>query len=305
MIDDIPIADHLVPVLEVGGTHVTAALVDLRQDAPAVPATVRTPLAHDGSAADILDSLAESARSVPAGPGAVWGVAVPGPFDYGAGVAWYRDVGKFDSLYGVDVGAELAGRLSGAGGFAFVNDAEAFTSGEWVFGAAAGHERVIGITLGTGIGSTFLESGKAVRVGPTVPPEGRVDLVRYAGRPLEETISRRALVAQHEALTGTATDVREMAELARSGDADAVRVLDEGFAHLGRALAPWFTSFTAGIVVVGGSMSASWDLFGPSVRRGMVEVAPALDELPMAVARRPVQAPLLGAALTARDAARR
>ena len=297
--------DGRVPVLEVGGTHVTAALVDLREDAPTVTATVRASLAHDGSAGQILDGLAEAARSVAAGPGSAWGVALPGPFDYAAGVAWYRDVGKFDSLYGVDVGAELAERLPGAGGFAFVNDAEAFTSGEWAFGVARGHERVVGITLGTGIGSTFLESGKALRVGPSVPPEGRADLVRYAGRPLEETISRRALIARYEGLTGTRTDVAELAELARSGDAVAKRVLDEGFAHLGRALAPWFTSFTAGIVVVGGSMSASWDLFGPSVRRGMLEAVPALDELPMAVARRPVQAPLLGAALTARDAARR
>ena len=167
-----------VPVLEIGGTHVTAALVDLRQAAPAVDGdrcVRRWP--HDGSAAEILDSLAEAARRVAAGPGSVWGVAVPGPFDYAAGVAWYRGVGKFDSLYGVDLGADLAERLPGAGGFAFVNDAEAFTSGEWAFGVARGHERVVGITLGTGIGSTFLESGKAVRVGTERP-------ARRPGRPL-------------------------------------------------------------------------------------------------------------------------
>ncbi|NUP51796.1 MAG: ROK family protein, partial [Catenulispora sp.] len=75
----------VVPVLEIGGTHVTAALVDARAGA-VVPGTVR----RDGldAAADaesILGAILACAGSVDAAAGAPWGVAVPGPFDYAQG----------------------------------------------------------------------------------------------------------------------------------------------------------------------------------------------------------------------------
>ena len=95
--------DDAIPVLEVGGTHVTAVLVtagpwDL------VPGSLTTaPLDADGTAAEMLDELAAAANGLPGGHRPDWVVAVPGPFDYGRGIGLFRDVGKFDSLYGVDV----------------------------------------------------------------------------------------------------------------------------------------------------------------------------------------------------------
>jgi glucokinase len=41
----------------------------------------------------------------------------------------------------------------------FVNDAHAFLLGEAAVGAAAGHHRTVGITLGTRVGSAFLHEG--------------------------------------------------------------------------------------------------------------------------------------------------
>jgi glucokinase len=340
-----------VPVLEIGGTHVTAALVRLRPDGARVEHERREPLAADAGADEILQTLLHCAGSVPlpeplpvsepesvpvaAGTPAIgWGVALPGPFDYAEGIARYRDVGKFDALRGVNVGERLRAGLPGHPRVAFVNDAVAFLRGEWAHGAAAGHERAAGITLGTGVGSAFLLAGAPVQQGPQVPPQGRADLLTYEGRPLEDTVSRRALISAYLRATGERLDVRELAAAARTGDPAAREVLEHAFTALGRTLAPWLRSFGATVLVVGGSMTGSWDLIGPLLEAGLADgrgesdaaavataVVPAARAVPadpagpagpaalanpafrVVPAQHPDQAALIGAALHALDAA--
>jgi glucokinase len=261
----------VVAVVEVGGSHVTAALVSAAGNPPAIRNLVTASLDPAASADVLLDVLVSCARELDAPGGARWGVAVPGPFDYGAGVAWYRGVAKFDALYGVDVGRALREGLgvAVAADMVFMGDAEAFAVGEWVFGAGRSLRRILGVTLGTGVGSSFLDGGVAVVDGPTVPPAGRADLLKVDDRPLEESMSARAIVARYARAGGQPSSVAAIAELARGGDDRAGAVLDEAFAILGAALAPWVASFGAQVVVVGGAMVRSWDLIAPSLRRGM------------------------------------
>ncbi len=251
----------MIPVLEIGGTHVTAALVSPRT--AAVAARVRRPLDAQARAGDILGAVLRCARTLPAAPaGARWGVAVPGPFDYAKGVALFAGVGKFETLYGVDVRAALLDGLPGdPADVAFRNDAHAFLAGEWTAGAARGHTRAVGITLGTGVGSAFLADGAPRTSGPGVPPEGRIDLARIDGRPLEDVVSRRAILTRYAA--GADVDVREVAARARAGEEPARRVLDAAFGALGAELGPRLAAFRATALVVGGSMAESWDLVAP------------------------------------------
>jgi glucokinase len=71
--------------------------------------------------------------------------------------------------------------------------------GEWVAGAARGYARVVAITLGTGVGSAFLDAGTVVSSGPTVPPNGDVYRLFINGCPLEQAVSNRAIVASYAA----------------------------------------------------------------------------------------------------------
>lgn len=293
---------HVHPALDIGGTHVTAALVELGPKPTVDPPTVthlhREPLPSAGTATEIIDAITTCARRVPAPAGAAWGVAIPGPFDYRRGIGLFRGVAKFEALYGVPLGDTLRLRLPGPGPIRFLNDAEAFLRGEWGAGAARGHDRVAGITLGTGIGSAFLDRGEPVEHGPEVPPEGRADLLRIDGAPLEDTISSRAIVAGYRRETGEELDVRGITGRARSGDPAAARVLDTAFRALGRALAPWLVAFRASVLVVGGGMVASWDVIRPPLSAGLDEAADG--PLPTTlVAHHPEQAPLIGAALLA------
>jgi glucokinase len=242
-----------VAVLEVGGSHVTAAVV-----APGsweVASLRRTALDSQTTAEQIVAQLAAAASQLPLANGLA--LAMPGPFDYAAGVAWYRGVDKFDSLYGFDLGQSLRSLLD-VDRVVFVNDAEAFTVGEWTTGPLQGLARCCGVTIGTGIGTAFLADGRVVRSGDTVPPGGELYRTSVAGKPLEDWISSRAILRAYGGPAGIG--VKEIAEAARAGDLHAQQVLVDAFTVLADALTPWLTRFGATRVVLGGSISGAFDL---------------------------------------------
>ncbi|MFJ3762363.1 hypothetical protein [Streptomyces sp. NPDC090080] len=73
-----------------------------------------------------------------------------------------------------------------------------------------------------------------------------------------------------------------------------VPVLDIGGTHVTAALAPWITRFAATAAVVGGSIAQSWDLIRPPLSAGLGRTGgTGVRVLP---ARRPAEAPLIGAA---------
>ena len=291
-----------VPVLDIGGTHVTAALVDISEWRVVAGVVRRRALDARGAADEIISTVVDAAGSLQPADRSLWGVAIPGPFDYSRGVATFHGVGKFDSLRGVDLGEVLQRSIAGrTGSVHFVNDAEAFAIGEWVAGQANGHHRVIGVTVGTGIGSAFLVEGVAQHRGAGIPPQGRLDLLEIAGRPLEDTVSRRAIRARYAELAGDqavgSPDVKDIATRARTGDVLARRAFDEPLQALGRVLAPIAMDFGASIIVVGGSIALAWDVIEPPLLSGMDQTWPPWsNSCGVAAAQRIEEAALLGAA---------
>jgi len=252
------------PVLEIGGSHVTAALTDGSE----LRRRIRRGLPRHGTADELLTAIAGCAAEVDAPAGATWAVAIPGPFDYAAGIGRFRGVEKFGSLDGVDVGTGLRERITPApGAVRFLNDAIAFGLGEWAFGAASGHDRAAAITLGTGVGSAFLSYGVPVTSGPDVPPEGRADLLTIDGRPLEQAVSTRAVLSAYGNRPGIG--VAQVAARAVTGDKRAALILEVAFRKLGGALAPWLERFGATVLVVGGGMTRAWDVIGGPLREGL------------------------------------
>ena len=315
------------PVLEIGGTHVTAALVEHAAGTWSVMAgsVVRRDLDADAPAQQLLDALAAAATLLGAGHTGRWGVALPGPFDYANGIARYEHVGKFDQLQDVDVGAGLAARLgTGLTAITFLNDADAFGIGEVALGAAGSSRRAVCVTLGTGVGSSFLADGVPVKTGPEVPPDGSCYLLEYRGRPLENTVSRRAIRRAYAEAVGSSAaagstavepsagaepsaragaeadagtpDVRDIAEACRAGDAVAAAVLENAFAAVGEATGPYLARFGTEVLIVGGSMAGSWDIVEPAIRKGLAAASPSLTMLALRKAERSEEAGLVGAA---------
>jgi glucokinase len=226
-----------VAALELGGSHVAAGRVDL--DARAVSSR-RVGLPAGASRAELLECIRTAAGAV--NGARRLGVAAPGPFDYATGVSQLRH--KLAALYGVDLRAELSSALGVApDAIRFLNDADAFLLGEWLTGAARGATRVLGITLGTGLGSAFLENGTLA---------SGVELYRssFRGRPVEETISARGIGGRASAQLG---------------------------ADLGEFLVPHVRRLRAERVVVGGGIAHDWELFAPALHARVPEAVRAAN----------------------------
>lgn len=285
------------PVLEIGGTHATAAVIDTASHT--VVAQSQMPLDSNGSAGEIISRLVEVVQSV-SNPGEIpWGVAIPGPFDYQRGIGDFSGVGKFSSLKGVSLRHELEQKLHGvAEQFVFLNDADAFAFGEWEQ-LPAHTKRAVFLTLGTGIGSSFFSNGRPVTDSEAVPPHGDVHWLSFGGRPLEETVSRKAVIDSYQTQTGQSLDVKEIAELARGGEKIAQEVFDRSYFTLGSCLSPVLARFRTEVVVLGGSISQSWDLVYPAFLRGLSsgQTTPELPEIRKS--QTPADSALVGAAIAA------
>jgi len=301
-----PVPLPVVPVLEVGGSHVTAAAVDLDRARIADGTRRRLPLTSGIGPEDFLAALAEAANGVLSATalgaravGRTWGIAVPGPFDYARGVARYQGVGKFASMDGLALGRLLTIRLNRRPDrLRFLNDASAFALGAWHTARAS--RRLVAVTLGTGVGSAFLDRGTIVEDDPRVPPEGRVDLLTVDGRPLEDAVSTRAMTAHYTNRTGRPVDgLRELTAFAAADDVIARDVITSALRALGGALAPWLTAFEADTVAFGGSITAAWPLIGPPLADGLTQHSPRLRRLALSVHDDGEDKALLGAAVFA------
>lgn len=295
-----------IPVLEVGGTHVTAALVDNATCMVQRNSLVHMPLSADGTADELVHGLVAAANTLGSDHSDVWSIAIPGPFDYENGIGLFEHVGKFDSLLGMNLRSALvAGIRPTPADVHFLNDADAFGIGEYAIGAARGYDRVICITLGTGVGSAFLVRGEPVKSGPLVPLDGSVHRLDYRGRPLEDTVSSRAIrkaYASFGEIDGNrGPDVHDIAERSRRGDEAAGQVLQEAFENLGMALGPVVECFNPSVLVVGGSIARSWDIVKPSIRTGLIRAVPSLDALIMKPAEHAGDAAISGAAYWVRQ----
>lgn len=277
----------IVGALDLGGTHVSGSRVPVGEAPRALEDVCRIDFAPDGSREELLGAILQAARTVDRPEVDRWAVAAPGPFDYERGICTIRGLGKLESLYGVDIRTALDAVVRApAASIAFLNDAHAFALGEWWAGAARGHERVIGITLGSGVGSAFLEHGRRIACGPSVPPEGELYRATYLGAPVEETVSRRALLARYG---DAGVDVEQIAARARGGELRARTELGRYASDLAEILFEWAAAFSPTCIVFGGSIARAWDLISPPLER-------RLEHVTVRLAERIDDAALLGAA---------
>jgi glucokinase len=202
---------------------------------------------------------------------------------------------KLEGLYGVDLRSELCAMLGlqDPAGVRFLNDAEAFLLGEAWAGAARGHARAVGITLGTGLGSAFLADSRIQRAGAGIPPGGALYELPFRGAPVEQTISSRGLLARYDAAPEHPIDVEQVAARARGDEPGARSAFEDLGRSLGEFLLPWLRAFDPDCLVVGGSIARSWDL----LEAGLREELASLERLPTVTAAEQLEdAPLLGAA---------
>ena len=117
---------EVVGALEIGGTHSSAARVDLAGGSIEPQSRMRVSLPADGGRSELRAAISRVASSIARPEVRRLGVAVPGPFDYSTGVS--RITHKLQALYGVDLRSDLSGAvgLTDPAAVCFLNDADAF-----------------------------------------------------------------------------------------------------------------------------------------------------------------------------------
>jgi glucokinase len=257
-------------VYDIGGSHISAAICV--GDAYRLGRVVSAPHPPRQTCDAFLSALHALGVEASAGFQNVQGaaLAVPGPFDFATGVSLMRH--KLPYLYGIDLREKLADHFGWRPEqVRFLLDARAFLLGEIGAGAARGVARAAGITLGTGIGSAFAVNGCLVTEGHGVPPGGEIWNLPYREGIIEDSVSARAIRGSYERRTGVAREAVELAAAA-AVDAAAAEAFAEFGRHLGIAMRGALASFAPEIVVLGGGICRSEQLFLPATRRELEDM---------------------------------
>ncbi len=272
--------------LDVGGTTIDRACVSI--DGELIGGVRESGSPAAGTRDEIVHELTRviGAARAQAGSAEViaCGIAMPAPFDYPAGVSHMTH--KFRAIRGLPLGTLLATK-AGLPVY-FLNDADAFGLGVG-WRQLPDMKRFVALTIGTGLGSGFIEDGGAVTSGDQVPPDGEVWNLPYGSGILEDYVSARAVTTSYgtrpdgTGLPGTEKTAREVSGLAAKGDEAAVAAFRAMGEALGSGLVPVLARFEPEAIVIGGKVGQSLELFAPAMRQALAGAGlPNLPVIPAA-----------------------
>jgi glucokinase-like ROK family protein len=280
-------AGHLL-VADIGATSIDVAVTDLagrilaHRDEPAdVAAGPEVCLAR-------VEELFEELRTPMRGlPRTLWGVGigVPGPVEFRSGrpvsppimPGWdaYPVRERFTERYGAPVWVD--------------NDVNILALGEWTSGIAAGHENVIVVKIGTGIGAGIISNRRIHRGAQGAAGDvGHIQVIDASS-----VVCRCGNVGCLEAVAGGAALARDGAAAAASGRSDRLRIaldqhggvtaedvaraasfgdpvaiglLQAAGHRVGLMLASVVNFFNPSLIVVGGGVAQGGDLLLAAIR---------------------------------------
>lgn len=244
--------------VDIGGSHVTAGLVEMNEVKVVASSIVRNKLNSKGTADEILNVWISTIQQVITKNTTCVeqiGFAMPGPFDYENGICLIKGFDKYESLYGMNIRQFLAESISiEPDSIRFRNDAEAFLAGELYGGAAKGYKHAIGVTLGTGLGTAISHDALINDAALSVTP--------YAnGIMIEEFVSTRALLKFYFNLSGIELkDAETLAALCKT-DMQALKAFSLFADHLAWFLEKFIKQEKPEVLVIGGNIANAWDLF--------------------------------------------
>lgn len=187
----------------------------------------------------------------------------------------------------------LGGALRQATGLPVLidNNVNALALAESLFGSARGHDHVLVITIGTGIGSAIVAGGTIVRgqagnageIGHFPVAEDGPRCQCGAEGCLEAIVGQAALVAAARAqgVIGTDAGIAALASLAAGGNADAQAIFAKAGHLLGRTVAGVVNLLDPELIVILGEGAESWSQwsagFEPALRSSVLPRKRAIE----------------------------
>jgi len=313
---------HVAVGVDIGGTKVLGLAIAAGDPAgmPLGEARRPTPRGRDAVVAAIVAVVDEVIADAGSPPVYAVGIGLPGLVDL-TGV-----LRTGPNLPGV-VDLDVDGALGQALGRTVVvdNDANCAAWAEYRRGAARGVDEAVLVTLGTGIGAGVISRGRLLRgahgmagepghmivnpTGPRCPCGQRGCWERFASGTGLAFLAREAVNAGRAdtvlALAGgdpEAVRGEHLTTAARTGDADALAVMDDFAWWVALGLANLVNLLDPELLVIGGGLVGEADLFLEPTRRAFASLVLGgghRPEVPIVAARLGERAGAVGAALLA------
>lgn len=281
-------SNSIVMGVDIGGSHITAALVDLDARQVLQHTWTRKSVDSHEDASQIISSWQEAIKQAFSALQfkiTKIGIGMPGPFDYENGICFIKEQKKYKSLYGLNIKELLAEALGlQPDKIRLMNDAACFLQGEAFGGAGKGFSKIIGLTLGTGLGSSVYAGNTAI--------DANLWNLPFKDSIAEDYLSTRWFIKRYEELSGKQIDnVKALAERTHS-DNDALIVFSEFGNNLGAFLNQFIEIEKPEAIVLGGNISNAFSLFEPALRNS---ISASFQYIPIFPATLGEEAALIGA----------
>jgi glucokinase len=273
--------------VDLGGTKVRVGAVTGGAVARALSRPISAQAAEQVVLDEIMATIAELFDDRVIGIGC----GVPSVIDVESGTVF--EVENIPSWKRVPVKAVLERRFSVP---TYVNnDANAFAVGEHVFGKGQAYRDMVGMTLGTGLGTGVIIDGR-LHSGANCCA-GEIGAMPHKGMTVEDYCAGRFFLREGGIAGGVAY------ERARAGDAAAIALFEGYGRELAEAVMIVCYAYDPQAVIFGGSIAAAFDMFKAPMRAGLAAFAyPHVIERLVIATSELADAAVLGAAALYIDA---
>ncbi|MBC7913862.1 MAG: ROK family protein [Pyrinomonadaceae bacterium] len=258
--------ESLVIGADIGGSHITAALVELETKKIFPGSLIRNSVNSHADAGHIIDAWCNTLSQVrEIMPVEKLSLALPGPFDYDKGICLISNQDKYQSLYKLNVKQLLAEKMDVlVSNIYFNNDAACFLQGEVFCGALKEYDRALGITLGTGLGAAKYMNETSYDLSFWNLP--------FKDSIAEDYLSTRWFIARYFELSGRSINgVKELLELQGTDDQVIAMIFNEFGNNLIAFLQQASEIEGINAIVIGGNIANAFDLFSGALEAGIAE----------------------------------
>ncbi len=254
--------------VDLGGTTIKVGRVgNERIEEIAVSPTPKT-----DNAMEVVDAIVEAISKVVTDNTSAIGIGIPSVVDVEKGIVY--DVMNIPSWKKVPIKSLLEEKLKLP---VFVNnDANCFAIGEKIYGEGKDFQHFVGVTLGTGLGAGIIQNERLLKDANC--GSGEFCVVPYRDSNYEDYCSSFFFSKYN-------TNGKELYEKMKNGDQDAKKIFDEFGFHMANLVKLIVASIDPQMVVFGGAISRSFDLFKDAMFKEMMnfEYANSMKKLEVRV----------------------
>jgi glucokinase len=241
--------------IDLGGTHIRGGWVteNPRHSVNTLSSIFTQRINPQGSVEEVVEELFALADRLVNHSVQAIGIGVPGLVDTEHGIVY--DVVNIPSWKQVSLGQLLQDRYKLP--VYINNDANCFALGEFYFGKGRGYNSMIGLTVGTGLGSGIVLNKKlyAGKYGGA----GEFGMIDYLDKYYEYYASGQFFKNVYQ------TDGEIVFKKAKDGDEMAIKMYEEMGTHLGNAIKTILYALDVELIILGGSVRHGFPYFSKTM----------------------------------------